>query len=396
MCVRAGRGLDDKFVELFNYVESTLPVHVHLPHAGKSFATQATRVDNADTEADDDAALLPGAINESKGQSECKYEIDIWLPSLPLHSITGAAHPQTTQAEVAAGVKGSAQGSPVCVSITLDTSAASKEKSGSFVATTTSSAAHVPSSAPVRAWTREQLQLRPVTPLVQMQKLMQQQFDTQADVLRAQQELSGIKNGGCGMTLVQRQELLQLRVDLQARLDEYLKLLADVARGSSTGVSAVARLKDLRYEAKFTKKRRQRTMDIRAARNQARLAKIDARVAALPQVTDEDFKNVDLDLFACDLALTSVKEMMMDAGGDGYDVMGWCLNVSRPEHVVEDPTLLIVNKVRRGCTPSDHRAAGSPSDPRHTCYFVIFVVCLSRCLIVCVLGYNDHLHPLNS
>lgn len=174
------------------------------------------------------------------------------------------------------------------------------------------------------------------------------------ELTKLQKQLGHVKLFGAGMSKAQRAGVGAARADLQEQLDAHHALVAERARaaasdggggaaGGKQNVSVLGRMADLRFAAKFTKSRRARAMATRAARNGGHAGALTTKLAGLAaELKPADFAGTDLDLFHCDLSVMNVEEIMHD---DPSDVLGFGLNVSRPEHAVDAPTLVVVHEV---------------------------------------------------
>ncbi|CAM4753626.1 unnamed protein product [Rotaria magnacalcarata] len=167
---------------------------------------------------------------------------------------------------------------------------------------------------------------------------------TQDELDQIQSELQQVKvlGSGVGGTKADRRFAMELRDELQTRLDTLHSIMADIARGTLNQTAALAKMNDLRYANKFSKSSRQRRMDQRAIRNQASLQSIDAKLKELKFNEETAFTNVDLTTFTCCLTLNTCRDMMMDSEDD---IMGVGLVVQRQEHVIDAPTLISVKDV---------------------------------------------------
>ncbi|CAF1134315.1 unnamed protein product [Rotaria sordida] len=167
---------------------------------------------------------------------------------------------------------------------------------------------------------------------------------TQKELDEIQNEIQQVKMFGrsIGATKADRQLAIDLRSELQTRLDALHSIMGDIARGTLNQTAALAKMNDLRYADKFSKSSRQRRMDQRAVRNQANLQLIDKKLNELKFNEDTAFTNVDLMTFTCCLTLNTCRDMMIDSLDD---IMGVGLVVERQEHVVDAPTLISVKHV---------------------------------------------------
>jgi hypothetical protein len=75
---------------------------------------------------------------------------------------------------------------------------------------------------------------------------------TQAELDQIQSELQGVKMFGnnIGGTKAERQTAMELRGELQTRLDALHNIMADIARGTMNQTAALAKMNDLRYADK--------------------------------------------------------------------------------------------------------------------------------------------------
>ncbi|CAF0890805.1 unnamed protein product [Adineta steineri] len=170
------------------------------------------------------------------------------------------------------------------------------------------------------------------------------EIKTQQELDQLQSELQNVKMFGnsIGGTKIERQTAMDLRAELQTRLDDIHTIMGDIARGTLNQTAALAKMNDLRYADKFSKSSRQRRMNQRAVRNQSNLQLIDSKLNELKFNEETAFENVDLVTFTCCLTLNTCRDMMMDSQDD---IMGVGLVVERQEHVVDAPTLISVKDV---------------------------------------------------
>ncbi|CAF4264461.1 unnamed protein product [Rotaria sp. Silwood2] len=167
---------------------------------------------------------------------------------------------------------------------------------------------------------------------------------TQNELDQIQNELQQLNMFGnhANGTKADRQLAIELRAELQTRLNALHSIMADIARGTLNQTAALAKMNDLRYADKFSKSSRQRRMDQRAVRNQANLQLIDKKLNELKFNEEIAFNNVDLTTFTCCLTLNNCQDMMIESQDD---IMGVGLVVERQEHVVDAPTLISVKHV---------------------------------------------------
>eukprot|EP00850_Spirogloea_muscicola_P008301 SM000044S15948 [mRNA] locus=s44:145927:153991:- [translate_table: standard] len=123
-------------------------------------------------------------------------------------------------------------------------------------------------------------------------------------------------------------EGIAAKASVQAQID----MLHSARAEESRTAGAAARLADLRYAAVFSKARRQRAVDVRAAANAAVLDRIQAEIESF-KVDDGAFDGVDLQLWCCDVSHFSTAELVEDG-----DVLGFGLSITeRSEHVIDAP-----------------------------------------------------------
>ncbi|CAF1116849.1 unnamed protein product, partial [Didymodactylos carnosus] len=72
----------------------------------------------------------------------------------------------------------------------------------------------------------------------------------QKELDQIQTELQAVKMFGAGVTKVERQGIIELRAELQTRLDALHAIMGDIARGSLSQTAALAKMNDLRYADK--------------------------------------------------------------------------------------------------------------------------------------------------
>ena len=137
----------------------------------------------------------------------------------------------------------------------------------------------------------------------------------------------------------------------------------EVARGLVAGDASAfaARLASLRHDAKFTKARRRREMDKRARTNLDAALRLDTALASLPPLERAALACAGPGGRELTCALTCEDAASLLAGDvgasaqppDNYDdIMVWALRVCRPEHVVEAPGQIVVNRACVGAVYS--------------------------------------------
>jgi len=186
------------------------------------------------------------------------------------------------------------------------------------------------------------LQSAPVNEMFCIRVIEETEIGTQLDLDNAQQQLADINPF---RPLKQdRLAVIEARALVQAKLDKYHALFAKIARGlvaAGDKASVAAQLSSLRHDTKFAKARRHRTMDKRAAANADMLLAVERNLTDLHATLDMnafEMMGTGAGLGAgltCSLSGDTIKEMME---GSQSDVMVFCLQVHRPEHVIDAPT----------------------------------------------------------
>jgi hypothetical protein len=131
--------------------------------------------------------------------------------------------------------------------------------------------------------------------------------------------------------------------DLLERTNEFIKLSADSALSN---VTIAALKKDLQFDAKFSKMRVQRKMNVRIAENAQRLATLDTDLEKWKNdLQPEDMIATPLDGFSedikCEISWSSLEEIMNDPN----DLIGFGLLVARGEHLLDVPTAIKVESI---------------------------------------------------
>ncbi|KAH9524960.1 hypothetical protein Btru_028346 [Bulinus truncatus] len=141
-----------------------------------------------------------------------------------------------------------------------------------------------------------------------------------------------------------RAQILNHIKDIQAKLNKLYGMLAQYLRGETQSVSLLARAQDLRYEAQFSKVRRQRLMDRRVAKN---FSTMKADAIKCQSASKEELKELSeeaLGFYYCILSLCNVKEILLDDSCLD-NALGLGLAVTRPEHVVDNPTSIRLHNI---------------------------------------------------
>eukprot|EP00052_Salpingoeca_macrocollata_P026299 m.243708 g.243708 ORF g.243708 m.243708 type:complete len:1154 (+) comp22552_c0_seq3:1803-5264(+) len=160
------------------------------------------------------------------------------------------------------------------------------------------------------------------------------------DITDLQQQVKSIPVFNKRMDKDTRIELLETRSEVQEIIDDMHRAVATCAHAAAgDSESVLARASDIRFAGTFSKARRQRRVDQRAASNIARQTQIDEQLKALPRCGDLGLSAEARDFFFCSLAQTDIQDLMLEDEGD---VMGFGLAVQRPEAVVDAPTLIDV------------------------------------------------------
>lgn len=133
--------------------------------------------------------------------------------------------------------------------------------------------------------------------------------------------------------------------DIKKKIDQMRNVLAEYARGNTQSVQMLARAHDMRYQAKFSKSRRQRIVDKRVAKNMPHLQSAQAQLDQL-QLDREEIQRMSrssTDFFVCTLSLNNIKDILLDSDKD--DAIGFGLAVRRQEHVLDAPTLVELHSI---------------------------------------------------
>jgi len=143
-----------------------------------------------------------------------------------------------------------------------------------------------------------------------------------------------------------REELLEWRSDVQARLDKLHSLIQVGARGAAAADNAViSEMSSLRFDGAVKSARRQRALHQRVAVNAAAAGDIEGKLKELAMggppgdlPADEELR----DFYQCSMTFADLPEIMMESDDD---VIGFALSVQRPEEVVDAPSLIRVHGV---------------------------------------------------
>ncbi|XP_041366886.1 uncharacterized protein LOC121381616 [Gigantopelta aegis] len=144
---------------------------------------------------------------------------------------------------------------------------------------------------------------------------------------------------GPGISKHLRSSIMDYIKEIQKKIDLMHGMLARFSRGDTQSVAMLARAHDLRYEAQFSKSRRQRLMDKRVVKNM-RSAKTDQSKLQSLHVDQTELGRLSrdsLEFFFCVLSQLSVKDVLLDTDDTG-DAIGFGLAVKRPEHALDEPT----------------------------------------------------------
>ncbi|XP_046374919.2 uncharacterized protein LOC124148036 [Haliotis rufescens] len=171
-------------------------------------------------------------------------------------------------------------------------------------------------------------------------------IETNGDVSKLQTRLSRLQERvtktpmfGPGVTKEMREILMDHIKEIQQKIDMMHSMMARYLRGETQSVSMLARAHDLRYEAKFSKNRRQRLMDQRVSKNitkvkadQEKLKSLTVSAAEMDQLSQDA-----TEFFFCVLSQCSVKDVLLNKD-DVENAIGFGLAVRRPEHALDAPT----------------------------------------------------------
>lgn len=157
-------------------------------------------------------------------------------------------------------------------------------------------------------------------------------------LLHAIDPMTPIMVNGTPMKLdkAQREMAFGRRMELQQRVDDAWKMAAAQKRGDPHARDWKDGARFALY--KFSKARRQRAMDQRAVKNASLSTEIAAKLAEMHGLDKEVEPENTPDLFICDFSTRSMAEVMHE---DPDDILGFCLNVTLPEHAVDSAQVRI-------------------------------------------------------
>jgi hypothetical protein len=191
-----------------------------------------------------------------------------------------------------------------------------------------------------------ELQQTSVDSIFKIRAIEEIEICTQEDLDTAQQKLSGINPFRANRK--DRMKVMELRSIVQEKFDKYHALFAKIARGlvaAGDKASVSAQLSSLRHETKFTKTRRHRTMDKRAAMNADKMMSMETKLKEnhisldmanfkVPAISGND-NAAPHDELICSLSGDTIHDVMM---GSHSDIMVFGMQVHRPEQVIDAPT----------------------------------------------------------
>ena len=152
----------------------------------------------------------------------------------------------------------------------------------------------------------------------------------------AQKLLATVNPGKVAKTL--RRQLLENKLSVQEKLDKYHELFAGIARGLISGTSVTSQINSLRYDHQFSKSRRARAMNKRAAANIDAMLEIEDKLESLKPFNHEEISKIGI---TCSLSNQSLTEVLTESKSD---IIVFPLRVSRPEHAIDSPTLIEIHK----------------------------------------------------
>ncbi|XP_061164855.1 uncharacterized protein LOC133173822 [Saccostrea echinata] len=133
--------------------------------------------------------------------------------------------------------------------------------------------------------------------------------------------------------------------DIKTKINHMRTVLAEYARGNTQSVQMLARAHDMRYQAKFSKSRRQRILDKRVAKNMPNLQTAQSQLdqLILNHQEIEQMSSSAKEFFVCSLSLNNIRDVLLDSDKD--DAIGFGLAVRRQEHVLDAPTLVELHSI---------------------------------------------------
>lgn len=175
-----------------------------------------------------------------------------------------------------------------------------------------------------------------------LKRLDATEVKTQKDLEFVQKELSKVEVFKAPKAT--RSHAIELRHELQLKLDNMHQIFADIARGSINTGSGVAKLQSMRYDGKFSKSRRDRVMAMRAAKNVAHMQFADGLVAEHKLTDETPYKNYSQP-FGSECSLSG--DTILDIVKSPKDIMVFTLSIVRPEVVIDASTLILIKNI--GC-----------------------------------------------
>ncbi|CAL1530083.1 unnamed protein product [Lymnaea stagnalis] len=159
-----------------------------------------------------------------------------------------------------------------------------------------------------------------------------------------QSKISSVAIFKAGYNKDTRAKIMDHIREIQGKVNKLYAMLAQYIRGETQSVSLLARAHDLKYEVQFSKSRRQRLMDRRAANNFNKIKSDSQKAivgteAALGQLSEDA-----LGFYHCILSMSNVKDILLDCN-DLENAMGIGLAVTRPEFALDDPTSIRIHSI---------------------------------------------------
>eukprot|EP00300_Choanocystis_sp_HF-7_P006748 c14883_g1_i1.p1 GENE.c14883_g1_i1~~c14883_g1_i1.p1 ORF type:complete len:1029 (+),score=254.05 c14883_g1_i1:85-3087(+) len=152
----------------------------------------------------------------------------------------------------------------------------------------------------------------------------------------------------------ERAQLMAERAEVQADLNAYHSVFSEISRNNLDQASIAARLSAIRHTGTFKKARRVRDMDQRAQRNakhfEKRRNEIESALEAMHLGLDASRFEAMGDQFTCSLSGDSIAEVMATSK-DNF--LGFAVQVVRPEHAVDAPSLVIMQSFLSGVYARD-------------------------------------------
>ena len=176
-----------------------------------------------------------------------------------------------------------------------------------------------------------------------LRRVDQIEIKTPNDLAYAELLLSTANHTKCDKQL--RIKAYEMRTDIQEKFNKYHSLFADIARGNIGENTITSQLNSLRYETKFSKARRARSMDKRIVVNFSKFQKIEERLEELYQRNNHKYEKYKESEEICHISNLSLFEIMKDSTND---ILGFPLRIVRPEIAIDAPTVVSIDKILVG------------------------------------------------